>query len=174
MRAAAWLQGGPEGCRVGRKGLLGHMKQSGPSFEHFSKGVVLPVTPSSNSALKWPGVPSAAVWGCAQGSDSRAWFSRGWRVPVPITGRRRLRADGPTGGGPAGDGERTPGGTRVAVPPSPCAGPRKCSLQLQGTVLPMCREEQTHVAPRSVGVPAPFRQTALRAAPREWAFPPGG
>lgn len=46
VRAAAWPQGGPEGCRVGRKGLLGHMKQSGPSFKHFSKGVVLPVTPA--------------------------------------------------------------------------------------------------------------------------------
>lgn len=179
MRAAAWLQGGPEGCRVGRKGLLGHVKQSGPSFKHFSKGVVLPMTPAPALLLavkcppKWPGVPFAALWGCTQGFDSRARFSRGWRVPVPITATRRLGADGPMGGGPAGDGEKTPGGMRVGVPPSPCSCPPEMLPAAAGDSPANVQRGADTSAPRSVSCPCALPASCPLCSPAGVGFPSG-
>lgn len=45
------------------------------------------------------------------------------------------------------------------MPPSPCACPRKCSLQLRETGLPTDREEQTRAAPPT---PALFCELSLR------------
>lgn len=56
----------------------------------------------------------------------------------------RLGADGAPGGKLSWETilvpKEAPGDTRVGVLPSPCSCPKKCSLQLQGTVLPKCNE----------------------------------
>lgn len=145
-----------EGCSVATGRARGlQSRQEGPPrayeavwpvLQTFLKRCGPPCDPCSNAAPKWPRVPFAALWGCTRGFDSRAWFSRGWTVPVPIMATRKLRADRLMGGGAAGDGERTPGDMRVAVPPShaPAPGSAPCSCTGQSC---QCAERSRHMPP---------------------------